>query len=56
MDVQITDTLANYKYLIFNWLLFILFIGAVVELLDKHIPIKAAIKKVIQWIFPSLKL
>jgi hypothetical protein len=56
MDVQMTDTLASYKYLIFNWLLFILFIAAVIELLDKHIPIKAALKRLIEWIFRNLKL
>jgi len=28
MDVQITDTLTEYKWLIFNWVMFILFIGA----------------------------
>lgn len=56
MDVQITDTLIGYKWLIFNWVLFILFLLAMVELLDKRIPIKATLKRLIQWIFPSLKL
>jgi len=54
--LQITESLGHYEWVIFRVVMFIIFLYVVFELLDKHIPIKAAIKRLIEWIFPSVKL
>ena len=53
---QIIEFLKQFEWALFNVVLFILFIICLVEVLDKHIPVKAAIKKLFERIFPSIKL
>jgi hypothetical protein len=56
MLLRITELLEQWEYPLFRLVMFIIFLYCLVELLDKHIPIKAPIKKLLERIFPSIKL
>jgi hypothetical protein len=57
MDViQVTGSLEHYEWLIVRWAAFLMFVWFIILVVDKHIPVRAAIKRLIEWIFPSLKL
>jgi hypothetical protein len=56
MLLQVTESLGHYEWVIFRVVMFIIFLYIVFELLARHVPIKEAVKSLIEWIFPSTKL
>ena len=56
MLLRITELLEQWEYPLFRLVMFIIFVVCLLEVLYKHIPIKAPIKKLFERIFPSAKL
>jgi hypothetical protein len=56
MLLQVTELLGHFEWVIFRVVMFIIFLYIVFDLLAKHVPIKEAFKRLIEWIFPSTKL